>query len=192
MHAQDKNYEVLPTLELLFSPCTNTSTPSSWHDMLNECLKGDASSEVWKYSQLEFAKNNKFRIVKLAEKYEKEEEFQSGDYLFDPTDKLLYLRFADSTNSKSCEMVFRLTYYKEFEQDMKKIYQGKSEVYWQEKIIYILLHKIPEPPKRAKKNLRHWNGVLGLARCVGATWSMPVPEILKCETIDSGKICVRK
>ena len=156
--------------------------------------------DTWKDSYLEFAANNKFRLVKRHTSG-RNFLFVTGDYLFDYSKKLLYLKFADSVSFESYEMVFDVEYCKEKRKKMKhKTVSGgihpkdlginPKKKFW---ISYIRVYVIkPKLPIRARKNLRHWNGTLNMNRYIGATWDMPIAEILNCEKVNSGVVSVQR
>ena len=157
-----------------------------------EYLRYDLLSETWDDSYLEFAANNKFRLVKRHTSG-RNFLFVTGDYLFDYSKNLLFLKFTDSVSLESYEMVFDVEYCKEKRKwkKIKKDYKGglmlRTEVW-----TLISYKEIPRLPMRARKNLRNWNGTLNMNRYVGATWDMPIAEILNCEIVFSGKARVQR
>ena len=151
-------------------------------------------SQTWKDSYLEFVSNKKFRLVKQNTN-DRDSLFVTGDYLFDYSNNLLYLKFTDDVSLESYEMVFHVEYYKLKKIKRKRPKTGSGAIhpnlYPKEHWTFYAYVIIPKLPIRARKNLRHWNGMLEMYRYVGATWDMPIAEILKCETVNSGYTVVQ-
>ena len=91
------NTDFVSTLKPWYIPAEYT-----WYDL---------SSETWNDSYLEFDANNKFRLVKRNTN-DRDFLFVTGDYLFNYSNNLLYLKFTDSVSLESYEMVFDIAYCK--------------------------------------------------------------------------------
>lgn len=170
------------------SDSDTVSMRKPWYASPGKYPKNYISHETWKGSYLEFAANNRCYLVKRSanDRARISSSFVSGDYLFDYSRKLLYLKFTDSTGLKSYEMVFKVAYLKEKRKMI--VIDRKSAIFSLEKVksVFVYHEEIPKLPGRARKNLLHWDGVLNMYRYVGATWDIPIAEILKCETVNSG------
>ena len=184
-HAQSNNAAMRK-----LSDSDTVSTLKPWY-IPTEYPRYDLLSETWDGSYLEFAANNKYRLVKRHTSG-RNFLFVTGDYLFDYSKKLLYLKFTDSVSLESYEMVFDVEYCKE-KWKWKKIKRDYKGGLMPGTKIWTLISykKIPRLPIRARKNLRNWNGTLNMNRYVGATWDMPIAEILNCETVESGIVRVQ-
>jgi len=192
--AQSNNGVTVDSLQKL-SDSDTVTTQRHWYATPGKYPISDIGSETWKDSHLEFAANNKFRLIKQNSNDEETSlMFASGDYLFDYANKLLYLRFTDFASSKSNEMVFKVTYCKEKKRKIR-IMPTKGGILYQSKktkYIFVYFKEISRLPIKTRKNLRHWNGALTMYRYVGVTWDMPITEISKCETVNSGITYVQK
>ena len=190
-HAQNNGNISVSALQKLSESHTVT-TQKTWYALPNEYPINDLWSETWKGAYLEFAANNKFHLVRRnTDDQEKTAlPFVSGDYLFDYPNELLYLKFTNSLNAESYEMVFQVAYCKEKRQKLSPV--KTMGIYPTEKSRqFFIYYKETRLPTKARKNLRHWNGVLNMYRYAGATWNMPVAEILKCEAVKSGIVYVK-
>lgn len=186
----NNNISVSALQELSGKDTVTTQKP--WYALPNEYPMNDLSSETWKGAYLEFAANNKFHLVKRDTNDQEKASlpFVPGDYLFDYSNKLLYLKFTDSVSSESYEMVFKVAYWKEQRKTIKPV--KTMGIYPTEKFKQIFIYyKETRLPIKARKNLQHWNGILNMYRYAGATWGMPIAEILKCEAVKSGIIYVQ-